>query len=147
MTSVALTQDPAASQEGSRRAAVYRLHDATGTLLYIGSAYDPERRCERHEGLPWWPQVAQRTEEWHPSRGHAYSAEMQAIADEHPRHNVMGTPEYREECRRAARQDPARRARIAAGSAAANGAPREIVDAILRGEIKSYTKKGPVYFE
>lgn len=46
-----------------RRAAVYRLYDAAGTLLYIGSAYDPEQRVERHRKKPWWPQAVRRTDE------------------------------------------------------------------------------------
>lgn len=65
----------------SRRAAVYRLFAADGALLYIGSAFDPEERCKAHAGTPWWSTVTRRTEEWHPTRGRAYSAEMGAIAD------------------------------------------------------------------
>lgn len=77
-----------------RKAAVYRLYDADGALLYIGSAYDPEQRCKSHRNKPWWREVAHRTEEWHPSRGHAYQAEMDAIAVEHSKYNRMGTPGY-----------------------------------------------------
>ncbi|MPY31318.1 GIY-YIG nuclease family protein [Streptomyces adustus] len=76
-------------------AAVYRLWDAAGNLLYVGSAFDPEKRCHGHRDRPWWPEVARRTEEWKESRGAAYTAELEAIAMERPRHNVMGTPEYR----------------------------------------------------
>ncbi|WP_327594644.1 GIY-YIG nuclease family protein [Streptomyces chartreusis] len=75
-------------------AAVYRLWDADGGLLYIGSAYDPEERCRRHRDKPWWPDVTRRTEEWRDSRGEAYTAELEAIALERPQHNVMGTREY-----------------------------------------------------
>lgn len=130
-----------------RRAAVYRLYDAAGTLLYIGSAYDPEYRCKAHQKQPWWEQVARRTEEWLSARNLAYHAEMKAVGAERPKYNVMGSTAYREECRRMAREDPARRARIMAGSAAGNGAPREIVQGILAGEIKSYRKHKAVYFE
>ncbi|MGY3199788.1 hypothetical protein [Streptomyces sp. TE5632] len=131
-----------------RPAAVYRLWAADGTLLYVGSAYDPEERCKRHRDKPWWPLVARRTDDWRPSRAHAYHAEMAAIEDEAPAHNVMGSAAYREECRRRAREDPMHRARIMSGAAAANGAPRYVVDAILRGEVKSYGRRtGPVYFE
>ncbi|CAL9535162.1 hypothetical protein SUDANB54_04117 [Streptomyces sp. enrichment culture] len=75
-------------------AAVYRLWDADGVLLYIGSAYDPEERCKAHRDKPWWPEVARRTEEWRPSRGDAYTAELEAIATEGPLHNVMGKRGY-----------------------------------------------------
>ncbi|MFJ1869942.1 GIY-YIG nuclease family protein [Streptomyces chartreusis] len=78
-----------------RKAAVYRLYAADGTLLYIGSAYDPEGRCKAHRKLPWWPLVARRAEEWFESRGGAYRAEMKAIAAEGSQHNAMGTPSYR----------------------------------------------------
>lgn len=132
----------------ARGAAVYRLRGDAGELLYIGSAYDPEQRCRAHEAEPWWPQVAARDDEWHPTRGHAYHAEMVAIGTDGPEFNVMGTPAYREECSRRAHEDPAHRARIRAGSAAANGAPREIVQAILRGDLKSYGRRsGPVHFD
>jgi predicted GIY-YIG superfamily endonuclease len=119
----------------TRRAAVYRLYDAEGTLLYIGSAYDPADRSKQHRAKAWWPQVTRREDEWHPSRWTAYTAETQAIQAEKPRHNVMGTAAYRAECRRRAQEDPVRRACIMAGVAAAAGAPRETVDAILRQEI------------
>lgn len=75
-------------------AAVYRLWDSSGNLLYIGSAYDPELRCKEHRKKPWWPQVASRTEEWHSNRGTAYIEEMKAIAVERSKYNEMGTPGY-----------------------------------------------------
>lgn len=78
----------------SRRAAVYRLYDADDVLLYIGSAYDPEERCKAHRSKPWWPDVARRTDEWRPGRGDAYGAEAQAIAEENPRHNLLGTADH-----------------------------------------------------
>ncbi|MFF5422428.1 GIY-YIG nuclease family protein [Streptomyces misionensis] len=146
MTTNAAPASATSSQQ--RRAAVYRLYDADGALLYVGSAYDPEVRCKAHRNKPWWPQVERRTEEWHPTRLNAYHAEMAAISTEAPAHNAMGTEAYREECRRRAAIDPARQAIIRAGSAAGNGAPREVVDAILRGDLKSYSRRtGPVTFD
>lgn len=82
------------SKDLARAAAVYRLYDADGALLYIGSAYDPEERCKAHRKLPWWPQVTRRAEEWFASRGKAYREEMKAIAVEGAKHNAMGTPSY-----------------------------------------------------
>jgi len=90
-----------AAQESNRNrrwrepAAVYRLYDADGVLLYIGSAYEPDVRCKEHEKQPWWPDVARRTEEWHPNRGTAYVQELKAIAAEGSKYNLMGTPGYR----------------------------------------------------
>lgn len=75
-------------------AAVYRLWDTDGNLLYIGSAYDPDHRCKSHQKKPWWPEVASRTEEWHSNRGTAYVEELKAIAVEQSKYNEMGTPGY-----------------------------------------------------
>lgn len=77
-----------------RRAAVYRLYDAQGTLLYIGSAYDPEKRCRAHRTKPWWPEVARREDQWFATRRKAYVGEMKAIAVEGAKHNQMGAPTY-----------------------------------------------------
>lgn len=76
-------------------AAVYRLWDVEGNLLYIGSAFDPEERCKSHQKKPWWSEVARRTEQWFSARGTAYAEEMKAIRMERPKHNQMGTPGYR----------------------------------------------------
>lgn len=81
--------------EKRRRAAVYRLYDPEGVLLYIGSAYDPEERCREHCKKPWWPEVASRAEEWFDSRGAAYVEEMKAVGIEKSKYNRMGTPSYR----------------------------------------------------
>jgi len=83
-----------------RPAAVYRLWDAEGNLLYIGSSYDPETRCQGHRDKPWWPRVASRTDEWHESRGDAYRTELEAIVAEDPQHNVYGTGRETEAMRR-----------------------------------------------
>jgi predicted GIY-YIG superfamily endonuclease len=91
---------PNETRPTARKAAVYRLYAADGTLLYIGSSYDPDARCEVHQRKPWWPQVARRTEEWHPNRGRAYWEETAAINTEAPKHNHMGTPAYSAEASR-----------------------------------------------
>lgn len=77
-----------------RPAAVYRLYDEAGRLLYIGSAYDPKERCKAHRSRSWWPDVTHREEEWHDSRVGAYIAELEAIRTEEPPHNLMGTSRY-----------------------------------------------------
>lgn len=76
-------------------AAIYRLWDAEGNLLYIGSAFDPEARCKSHQKKPWWSEVASRTEEWFDHRGTAYREELKAIHVEKSKYNQMGTPGYR----------------------------------------------------
>lgn len=81
-------------ETATRPAAVYRLWTADGALLYVGSSYDPEERCKQHRPKPWWPRVAQRTEEWHDARAKAYASEYAAIWRERPECNVWGTREY-----------------------------------------------------
>lgn len=136
------------TEETGRPAYVYRLYDGSGSLLYIGSAYDPDERCKAHHGAAWWPDVDTRSDEPRASRQDAYAAEMAGISTERPRYNVNGTARYADECRRRAREEPSHRARIRAGSAAANGAPRQVVEAILQGSLKSWgPRMGPVPFE
>ena len=88
---------PNKADEAKRPAAVYRLYAADGTLLYIGSSYNPDARCEVHRRRPWWREVARRTEEWHPFRGAAYWAETKAIRIESPKFNRAGTPAHNAE--------------------------------------------------
>ncbi|MFF8572704.1 hypothetical protein ACF07F_35210 [Streptomyces sp. NPDC015237] len=78
-----------------RRAAVYRLYDTDGVLLYIGSVYDPEERCNAHRTKPWWPHVARCTEEWFERRGIACREELKVVAVEGAMYNAMGAPGYR----------------------------------------------------
>lgn len=69
---------------------VYRLFDADGGLLYIGSSINPRARFDRHKlEQPWWPQVASWTLEACPSLDEARIAERLAIDAEDPRHNKI----------------------------------------------------------
>lgn len=115
-------------------AAVYRLWDAQGNLLYIGSAYDPEQRCRGHRKKEWWSEVARRTDEWHPNRWTAYSAESDAVNAEKPKYNVMGSRAYQERCRQETGEGGRLRFRTIAACLAAAGASRDTVQAALRGE-------------
>lgn len=88
-----MPKTPSDSQpQAHRSAAVYRLYDAEGALLYVGSAYNPEQRSKKHRGKEWWPEVARREDEWHPSREAAYVAETEAIAAERPAGNRISGP-------------------------------------------------------
>lgn len=70
------------------RAALYRLFDAEGQLLYVGITTDPEHRWKRHAMfVQWWGLVARRTVEWLPSWPDAMAAEKRAIQSEGPRFN------------------------------------------------------------
>ncbi|MFB7845493.1 GntR family transcriptional regulator [Streptomyces sp. NPDC056053] len=70
------------------KAAVYRLYDAGGTLLYVGLSGNPTKRFLGHRAdKPWWPEVNTHTLQWFNSRDDASVAERDAIADERPRYN------------------------------------------------------------
>lgn len=72
------------------RTAVYRLYDADGSLLYVGTSNQPEARWKQHAPeKPWWPQVARKDIEWYPDRPKALTAEALAIITESPRYNVV----------------------------------------------------------
>lgn len=79
-------------------AAVYRLYDDEGALLYVGSSRNPKRRYRDHSRTTWWIRVTSREEEWHPSRAAAYEAENAAIRAERPQFNSVGTPSHAEKC-------------------------------------------------
>lgn len=70
------------------KTAVYRLYDSNGTLLYIGLGSDPKSRWQSHaKTKPWWPEVVEKTVEWHESFAEAAEAELDAIKNESPVHN------------------------------------------------------------
>ena len=75
-------------------AAVYRLYNADGVLLYVGMSNAPKRRWSGHvnEGKTWWPDVARKTVEWYESQDDALAVEAEAIWTEHPLHNKAPMP-------------------------------------------------------
>lgn len=72
-------------------AAVYRLYDDGGALLYIGSTVNPPQRWSHHKGTKdWWPTVAAYTLEWWSGAEKAYEEEYKAIRAEQPTKNKLG---------------------------------------------------------
>ena len=69
--------------------AVYRMYDATETLLYIGMT-GHARRFDDHAVRRWFPAVAKITLEWHGAEASARSAELAAIRSEYPLYNITG---------------------------------------------------------
>lgn len=69
--------------------ALYRLFAASGDLLYVGISSEPERRWKQHaEDKSWWPEVHEKTVEWHQDRLAAEGAESTAIRSERPSRNI-----------------------------------------------------------
>ncbi|MFI7890922.1 GIY-YIG nuclease family protein [Streptomyces sp. CACIS-1.16CA] len=75
-----------------RLTTLYRLFDADGRLLYVGTSVHPQKRWEQHAATkPWWSAVHRATVEWLPGRDAALAAEREAIAAEAPLHNDKAT--------------------------------------------------------
>lgn len=117
----------------TRQAAVYRLYDADGTLLYVGSSYDPDRRCRNHYGKPWWAHVARRVDQWHPSKETALAEESAAIAAESPAHNEVGTPRY---------VPPAKKADARLAGAELSVAQIVALHGVTRQTVHTYRRRG-----
>lgn len=72
--------------------ALYRFFNADGALLYIGITHDIDQRWRDHARKAWWPDVVEKTVDWHETRTLALAAELVAIKSEAPRYNVTGSP-------------------------------------------------------
>lgn len=71
------------------RTALYRHFDAAGQLLYVGISLSAVQRLAQHRlTARWFERIARIEVEWHDSREDAISAEIQAIAGEHPECNI-----------------------------------------------------------
>lgn len=71
-------------------AGVYRLYDADGLLLYVGSGGEPKARIQAHiRQKGWGADIAVVVIEWYPADWQARQAEQIAIRHESPIHNVI----------------------------------------------------------
>jgi hypothetical protein len=80
-------------------AVVYRMFDENDELLYVGHSKTALRRMADHlQDKTWIDNVVNVTFDHYPSVEQAKAAELQAIKDEFPLHNVVGTcdPMYRD---------------------------------------------------
>jgi hypothetical protein len=70
---------------------LYRHFDRGGILLYVGIAIDPIKRLYSHSSVShWYDQIDTIKIERYPSREAARAAELAAIRDEKPLHNIVG---------------------------------------------------------
>jgi predicted GIY-YIG superfamily endonuclease len=73
----------------SEACALYRLHSADGSLIYVGISDAPWSRIETHLRKSWGTTVSTVGIEWHPDRPSAVTAERLAIRTEDPSHNAL----------------------------------------------------------
>lgn len=72
------------------RTALYRLYDATGTVIYVGIASNPHTRWEQHAGdKSWWPDVVTREIEWCETRQAAADMEAAEVIARSPKWNDL----------------------------------------------------------
>ncbi|GGM52466.1 hypothetical protein ACFFX1_55555 [Dactylosporangium sucinum] len=74
-----------------RRTALYRLFRSDGGLLYIGIGYGPAVRIASHRRKPWGSDIdiTRTAITWFDDRDGAETAELRAIRDEKPLHNIV----------------------------------------------------------
>ena len=71
--------------------ALYRHFDADGILLYVGIALSPiARLCEHRAGSAWYDRITTVKIVRYPTRDEAEAAELRAIREERPLHNIAG---------------------------------------------------------
>jgi len=77
----------------SSRTALYRFYDADDQLLYVGITEDIATRWDYHASKkPWWADVDRKTVQWYEGWREASCAEVRAIVEEAPLHNVVHAP-------------------------------------------------------
>lgn len=75
----------------SRETSLYRYFDAAGSLLYVGITSRRTGRSLQHASeKAWWSEVARCEWEHFATREEALHRERLAIANEYPKHNVIG---------------------------------------------------------
>lgn len=87
-----------------QRHTLYRFWDSSEQLLYIGISGSPETRWRAHgRDKPWWRDVCRVTVEHFDNRADLEAAEIAAIREEKPRHNVThnGGKAYKRRVRKA----------------------------------------------
>lgn len=72
--------------------AVYRLHNASRELLYIGITANLDQRFTDHRfDKQWWPEVRWASVQWFEDRPTAARVEAEQLAAENPPYNRAGT--------------------------------------------------------
>lgn len=79
-----------------RPAAVYRIYNTDGEIIYVGVGYDPWKRLQGHLARASWAgSIHSYAADWFPSRALADQVEQALIRQERPIYNVQGTDLHR----------------------------------------------------
>jgi excinuclease UvrABC nuclease subunit len=81
--------DPRVIRRIADMAAVYRMFDRSGRLLYVGKT-SHSGRFDAHAVKRFFPLVTTISLEWHDTEAASLVAESRAIAAERPRYNIAG---------------------------------------------------------
>lgn len=74
---------------------VYQAMCEHGGLLYVGVAYDIQRRLAQHRHTKtWWPEVDILLATHYKTRRQALDIEGRMIRDRHPLYNIAGKPRF-----------------------------------------------------
>lgn len=83
--------EPPAPRQPRERTELYRHFDAADRLLYVGISLSTVARLSQHMlGSPWAGEIARITVERFATREEAALAELRAIVEERPLHNIAG---------------------------------------------------------
>jgi hypothetical protein len=78
------------SHSKSPPVSLYRHFDQDGALLYVGISLNAVSCLSAHRRSPWSNRIARIEVESHPTREAALAAELAAIRNEKPLHNIVG---------------------------------------------------------
>ena len=67
---------------------VYRLYNASDTMIYVGQSDAPYLRFQAHRRKAWWPGVCRKTVVWYRTPTEAESVETLAILTQQPVYNT-----------------------------------------------------------
>lgn len=81
----------ARSRNAHRACYTYRLYDKFGVLLYVGIAFNPNKRIPQHVDKPFYNAIdhGKTVIKKYPNEPAAREAETEAIENEHPRYNLI----------------------------------------------------------
>lgn len=121
---------------------VYRYYDASGKLLYVGTADQWERRaCDHSKSKPWFGDVRRVELHFFATRKEALEAERMAIVAEHPEQNTVHNRRVNELESLNVRIGSEMRSALKMEAAASGVTVQELITSILADFFKSWSSE------